>query len=172
MDRLPAAVELLPNGQSPRLPVHILPWEILVCSPIAVILFIFLIIRKRDSGAIVVQSSDESLDMKAKGGEGGRGQWTVGSLEALRKSKVEPESPIKRPGSDPNLPLTSTGTWASLSGSSEQWSHVETERQPCNARLNHECSSPNTHRAWVNFPGQLSTAGDAPALPSQVHGDM
>lgn len=41
----------------------------------------------------MVQSSDESLDMKAKGGEGGRGQWTVGSLEALGKSKVEPESP-------------------------------------------------------------------------------
>lgn len=38
----------------------------------------FLIIHKRDSGAIVVQSSDESLDMKAKGGEGGRGQGTAG----------------------------------------------------------------------------------------------
>lgn len=28
------AVELLPNGQSPRLPVHIPPWEILVCPPV------------------------------------------------------------------------------------------------------------------------------------------
>lgn len=51
-------------------------------------------------------------------------------------------------------------------------SHVETERQPCNARMNHECSSPTTGRAWVNLPGRLSRAGDAPALPSQVRGDV